>query len=139
MNATCQMQSFENDFNFEILGSLGQNHSSSNMYLSSNIFQYCSNFITKLSELFCHWMCKVEDYTCSFNIRSKLKEQCRKQRKRMSVIVCFNVFQKLALNLSLVPTPYLPHFQSIVSDLKLDGCANQCFTKLVCIRQAKMQ
>jgi hypothetical protein len=40
------------------------------------------------------------------------------------VKVSFNFFEKLAvdLSLSLLAAPYLPHFQSVLCDLKFDGC-----------------
>jgi len=40
------------------------------------------------------------------------------------MIVCFKFFEKIILGPSLVPTPYLPHFLSLVflNDLKPDGC-----------------
>jgi len=55
------------------------------------------------------------------------------------VIVCFNFFEKIALDLSLVPALYLPHFESVLSDLKLGGCVNLGFTKILCILEVKME
>jgi hypothetical protein len=42
---------------------------------------------------------------------SKVKEQCRKPRRSMRDIVYFNVFEKIALNPSLVLAPYFPCFE----------------------------
>jgi hypothetical protein len=39
-------------------------------------------------------------------------------------MMVLNFFEKIALDPSLVPSPYLPHSYSILSYLKLDGCAN---------------
>jgi hypothetical protein len=38
------------------------------------------------------------------------------------VKVSFNFFETLAVDLSLLAASYLPHFQSVLSDLKFDGC-----------------
>ncbi len=46
---------------------------------------------------------------------------------------------KIALDSSLVLAPYLPHFEFVLSDLKSDGCANQGFTKLLSIQEAKIK
>jgi hypothetical protein len=64
----------------------------------------------------------------------EVKEQSRKHRKRMN-----NSLKQKHLDPSLVSAPYLPHFSSVLSDLKHDGCTNKGFTKGVCILEAKMQ
>jgi hypothetical protein len=38
--------------------------------------------------------------------------------------VCFEVIEKIALDLSLVSAQYLLHFQYVLSDLKPNGCIN---------------
>jgi hypothetical protein len=38
-------------------------------------------------------------------------------------------FKNNNLNPSLISAPYFPHFLSILSDYKPDGCANEGFTK----------
>ncbi len=64
-----------------------------------------------------------------FERQKKRKEQHEKHRKRMSDSLLQKNLKKIAPYPSLVPAPYFPHFQSVLSDLKLDGCTNQGFTK----------
>jgi len=52
----------------------------------------------------------------------KIKEQCRKHRKRMN-----NSLKKIFLDPSLVSAPYLPHFSSVLRDLKHMGASTRDF------------
>jgi len=52
----------------------------------------------------------------------KVKEQSRKQRKRMN-----NRLKKIFLDSSLVSAPYLPHFSCVLSDLKHIGASTRVF------------
>ncbi len=93
--------------------SLGQNHPSLNTYLSSNTFQYFPNFLTKLNN--CCVIGCTNQRASNFLQVSKVKEHGRKH-KFLSMFL-----KKQFLTLFLVPTPYLPHFQSVLNDVKLDG------------------
>jgi hypothetical protein len=44
--------------------------------------------------------------------------------KRMSDSLLQFVFEEIIIDPSLVPAQYLPHFYSVLSDLKPDGCAH---------------
>ncbi len=54
------------------------------------------------------------------------------------MIVCFTKIDKIALDPSLAPAPYLSHFEYVFSDLKLDECITRALQKLLCIPEAKM-
>ncbi len=49
------------------------------------------------------------------------------------------IFLKKNSKPPLVLAPYLPHFQSVLSDLKPNGYTNYGFTKLLCFPEAKIQ
>jgi hypothetical protein len=71
----------------------------------SNIFY---SFLNQIEWFLCHWMRKLKGYKCSLSVRSKGVIERTQEDKW--VIVCFQNFEQLALDPSLVPTSYLPHF-----------------------------
>jgi len=90
------------------------------MYLSLNIVQYFPHSLTKLSNF-----CVIGPANCRVtNVLwvLKIKEQCRKHRKRMN-----NSLKKIFLDPSLVSAPYLPHFSSVLRDLKHMGASTRDF------------
>jgi hypothetical protein len=93
------------------------------MYLSLNtpIFAW---FISQIEQFLCHWMCKQEGYKCSLSIKSE-GARIPENTGRGWVITHVNFFEKIALDLSLVPASYLPHFESVLIDLKLNGCTKR--------------
>ncbi len=46
------------------------------------------------------------------------------------ITVCFKFFKKITLESSLDPAPYLPHFESVLNDLKHYGCTNYWFYQI---------
>lgn len=94
-------------------------------------FSTFSLFLNQMERFWCNWMCKLEGYK---NVKEK-----QRRRRRWWAIVCFKYFGKIALDPSLVAASYLPHFGFVLTDLKLDGCANKGFTKIICIQKVKIQ
>ncbi len=111
------------------------------------ITQHFPIFFSLLNQMewsLCHWRSRLDGYRCSLSVRSKWATQITEEEDELNwgrgwAIVCFKFFEKITLDSSSVPAPYLPHFYSVLSYLKPDGCANYGFTKLLCIPNAKMQ
>jgi hypothetical protein len=105
------------------------------MYLLLNTFQYFHSSLAKLSNF-----CVLDVQTGGFtNILSvwEVKQQCRKhkKKKRMSDNFASILFlEKIALDLTLVLALTSSSFLICFDWLKKpNGCANQDFTKLLCI------
>jgi hypothetical protein len=59
------------------------------------------------------------------------KQRINRENPRKGwVIVCFNFFEEITLNPFLDPTPCLPHFESVLNDLKHYGCTNYWFYQI---------
>jgi len=90
------------------------------MYLSLNIVKYFPHSLTKLSNF-----CVIGPANCRVtNVLGVLevKEQSRKHRKKMN-----NSLKKIFFDPSLVSVSYLPHFSSVLSNLKHMGASTRVF------------
>jgi hypothetical protein len=64
-------------------------------------FWIFSSFLNQIELFLCHWVHKLEDY--KFLWALEVKEQ-QKNIERRWVIICFNIFKIITIDLSLVPT-----------------------------------
>jgi hypothetical protein len=92
-----------------------------NICLSSNTLQYFPHSLAKLSDVYVIW-CANWRYT---NFQHQKWRSNAENKWRGLMRVCLNFFENIALYTpSLVPAPYLPHFKSGLTNVKLNGCAN---------------
>ncbi len=75
------------------------------MYLSLNTFQYFFHFLTKLM-IFVSLDAKLKCYKCW---AWEVKQQCKKNIGRGWMTFCFNFFEKIVLDLCLIPASYFSH------------------------------
>ncbi len=73
-------------------------------------FPTFSSFLNQIDWLLCHCICKLKGSKCSFSVRSKGATQKTQEKDEW---VCFQKFEKIAIDSFLVPDSCLPHFQSV--------------------------